>query len=545
MVKILIKKPFVTSWIVFLVSLLIWGLLATSFDINNYDYQIDEGAHYITSLLVYDFLRECLFCNPVDFATEQYIHYPFNRIGLNSPFFYSLSGVWSLIFGSSKLAHLSIIGFFSALICLGLFLLYKKKLPIAISCFLAISAVLLPFSLQSSLSFMLDIPITMFCLWAILTWHTYMTKPSLQRSVLFGILAGFAILIKGNALFLALLVPVSLLMTRRTNYVFRRDIWASLFIVILIAGPWTYLSLDNTMDGFRRDIAPTARLWSYGINLIAITGPLFPLLSIIGLIERSYMVILGKLDEQSTIFWGSIVSSVFAVIIFQAFMPVTELIRYLLPALLFAPLLVFSALSLIFSIPPLKPYRNNLTTLSLLGVLVLTTIHGIPSIIERNTSFRDAAKFVAAMQYSHTPVILTSSNSHGATAFGAALAEHDPSRRNYYVVRGSRIFDKGQGFLDSEFKSNLTSVEQAVAEIQKIGVTHIIMDYSEAANSMSYNNILREMIDSQAECCTKIWEAVKHNANDQPLIIYEIKQTIPAPSKEYLHNTQKPKRVIL
>src|ERR1700686_1788292 len=58
----------------------------------------DESAHYVTSLMVRDFIVSLQYTEPMQFANDYYLHYPKVALGHWPPFFYALGGIWMLLF---------------------------------------------------------------------------------------------------------------------------------------------------------------------------------------------------------------------------------------------------------------------------------------------------------------------------------------------------------------------------------------------------------------------------------------------------------------
>jgi hypothetical protein len=67
-----------------------------------FDAQPDEAAHFITGLMVYDFLAALPLQNPYTWAQHYYLHYPKVAIGHWPPGFYTIEGLWWLLFPPSR-----------------------------------------------------------------------------------------------------------------------------------------------------------------------------------------------------------------------------------------------------------------------------------------------------------------------------------------------------------------------------------------------------------------------------------------------------------
>ncbi len=485
-----------------------------------------------------------MFCNPIDFATDQYIHYPINRIGLNSPFFYGFSSFWSLLFGEGRFATVSIIGFSSALISVFLYLLAVKFASKLESALVAVISILLPFSLNSSLVFMLDIPVSLFSIWALYYWVKYLETPSILCSIFFGVFAGMAIFIKPNAIFLSLLVPLSLLFMRKLHYFKRRDLWASVLVVILISGPWIAISLSNTTDGLREYVNPANRFIDYIQTSYTHLGFILTILLLLGITERITALSQQKIPEKQKALWSSLLAFVIATFVFQAFMPVTVMLRYLIPAFSLAPLFLLVIFQKAFTEVFTDKRSMRMKTPTLILVMALCVLQGEYTLSNNSSSLRQAA-LALNIPKDKPNIILISSTSLGETAFTASYAEKDPTRRSSYIVRGTRFFDGGSGFLTSEFNNRLETPEQALQDIKALGTTHIIVDYSDEASALGHNKILQVLIQKNKEAFHKVWESSMSRTFDTPIIVYKIMGIDVSPTLDFLRQTQKPKKAIL
>jgi hypothetical protein len=63
-----------------------------------YDAHADEAAHFVSSLLVRDYLAQFPWPSPLPWAMDYYLHYPKVAIGHWPPGYYALQGVWWLVF---------------------------------------------------------------------------------------------------------------------------------------------------------------------------------------------------------------------------------------------------------------------------------------------------------------------------------------------------------------------------------------------------------------------------------------------------------------
>lgn len=66
----------------------------------------DEPAHFVSGVLVRDYLADFPPRPILPYAREFYIHYPKVAIGHWPPLFYGIEGIWFLLFGVSRFSAL-------------------------------------------------------------------------------------------------------------------------------------------------------------------------------------------------------------------------------------------------------------------------------------------------------------------------------------------------------------------------------------------------------------------------------------------------------
>jgi hypothetical protein len=82
----------------------------------------DEPAHYVTGLMVRDYLAGLFPAAPMRYAENYYIHYPQVAFGHWPPVFYIVQAMWTLCFGVSRSSLLLLM---AALTSFAALLLYK------------------------------------------------------------------------------------------------------------------------------------------------------------------------------------------------------------------------------------------------------------------------------------------------------------------------------------------------------------------------------------------------------------------------------------
>lgn len=202
----------------------------------------DEAAHFVTGLLVHDYVSGALGTPPVPFAERFYLHYPKVAFGIWPPLFHVLEGGWFLLFGPSRLTAMLLVALLSA--CMA-WVLYRegdaRHGPVWAAVAVAI-VVLTPLTFAMNSFFGADALVSLLMFSATVAWSRYLASGLARHSATFGLLAALAILTKYNALALALVPPLSVLFLWRVSLLRARSFWLPLPMVLAVAGPWYALS---------------------------------------------------------------------------------------------------------------------------------------------------------------------------------------------------------------------------------------------------------------------------------------------------------------
>lgn len=238
--------------------------------------QPDEAAHYVTALMVRDYLADGFPQDPLSFAKQYYLHYPRVAFGLWPPLFHLLSGLWMLVFGVDRSTVLMLQAAITALWGMLFFHFAHRNIGFRQAAVSAVILVSLPASQRSTMSVMLDVPLAVLMLLAMMAYARYLRTTAMRDAVRFGLLAAAAILMKYNGLALALLPVFSIVLLRRFELVRTRAFWAPAVLVAAIAGPW-YFAVRRFVAYAAEPGEPFRRFFSAMANVsevIALAGPI-------------------------------------------------------------------------------------------------------------------------------------------------------------------------------------------------------------------------------------------------------------------------------
>ncbi|MBN1511890.1 MAG: hypothetical protein JXB13_07735, partial [Phycisphaerae bacterium] len=76
----------------------------------------DEAAHYVTGLMVRDYMAALAPEPPMAYAEQYYVHYPKIGIGHWPPVFYAVEAVWMMVFSESHLSMMMLMAMCGAVL---------------------------------------------------------------------------------------------------------------------------------------------------------------------------------------------------------------------------------------------------------------------------------------------------------------------------------------------------------------------------------------------------------------------------------------------
>ncbi|TAL04117.1 MAG: phospholipid carrier-dependent glycosyltransferase [Rhodospirillaceae bacterium] len=347
----------------------------------------------------------------------------------------------------------------------------QLKLGRLASFFAAIAFVICRITQEGSSAVMLDIPITLCAFLALIVYVRYLDTERWIYSVLFGVIAAMAMLIKGNGALLALLPPFVIVLSRRWALMGRFSFWAPALVVALLAAPWYILTYGQIAAGFRyswgAEYSRVAIVENSKILLSAL-GPVVVLLTGIGLVSGGRR---GSIFPPSG--FNGVVALLAAVWVFQSTAPAAIQDRYLAPLL--PPLFLLAALGGQVVAGTLERRVVARVAGPLVFALILMTM--LPSALNAEVKpqlgFRELAKTVWANRISENPVVLIAARGRAEVAAIAELAMMDPARPSLFAVRGSRLLGGG-GYNRQDYLPKFADADQVAAEIDRYHIPLVL-----------------------------------------------------------------------
>lgn len=437
----------------------------------------DEASHYVTGLMVFDYLKGHVGEHPLRYAETYYEYYPKVAIGHFPPGYYVIEALWFLLFNESTSSVLALQALAGALIA-GL----MAWLVVAVGgewlVAIAVGALVctLPLLQRYVGMVMSDIWLSLFCLLSVLSFGLYLRRPGYRYALLFGCLAAMTILIKGSGLMLAFVPPISLILTQRYSLFFTRAFWVAAVPVVGICGPWMALTYKITEEGmvqawslgYIAEAVPYFLVQTYktlGFALLALT-----LLGALRLFKGR--VAAGRVPEFSAV----MLALPLGLVVTYTLIPVGFEQRYLLPAV--APALFFVAQG----VPRVAEMLQGRFRLPYSGLLVLVVacVCYFAEVFELpEKRFRGFAQLIDQMNLpaeGKGKLILVSSDARGEGALVAGIASRDQRPFNQ-VLRGTKVLSTSD-WMGRGYQLSHESGEALVGYLERKNVDWLVLDHS-------------------------------------------------------------------
>jgi hypothetical protein len=324
-------------------------------------------------------------------------------------------------------------------------------------------------------------------------WVRYMDRPDTRRALIFAAAAAAAVLTKGNALFLALVPPLSILIGRRWDLMRSRGLLIAGLLVLLVVGPWLWFFLGDVVTGWQQALPSPeyvgAALAAYGRTLLRVLGIAGMLSLVLGAWSR-----LGPRARAGGTIWTAAAATIIAVLVFHLLVPAGIDSRHLIPA--YPALAMFVAAGAFLLSGWLGARRVGATTATIIVIgglsLAFAPAFRLPG--PSLSGHRQAAAAVLDHAGAATPTTsLIVADAAGEGAFIVEIAVRDRNRPAHTVWRGSKLLalstwaGRGYRLRTNDDAAVLTLLEQA-------DIRYIVIDGS--AERLRHQRQLLRVIES-------------------------------------------------
>lgn len=398
----------------------------------------DEPAHYVTGLLVHDWIASGFPWPPLPYAADYYLHYPKVALGHWPPVFYVLQAMWTLLFSTSRVSVLLLMAVLMSLVALALFRVLRDEFGTPAALLAGLLLVAMPLNQAWTQNVMADVPVALFSFGAALAFGRYLDTGRTGYATAFGLLASLAILTKGNGVALAFLPPIALAISLRLSLLRRLSFWLPLVIVVVLCGPWYVFTARAVTETFTQNLgwryANTAGGF-YAFHAVRALGlALLPIVAL-GLIDR---VVLPLRRGAVSGLWAAVTGLALSNWLFHTVVAAGFEERYLVPVM---PVLV---MFLVAGAVRLAGAARYLRVAPAVGLAVLGAIIALAFTVETfyvpkkaEIGFIQVAADLLARPEFKNSVILVSSENDGEGMLVSEIAMRE-QRPAHFVLRATK-----------------------------------------------------------------------------------------------------------
>ncbi len=480
----------------------------------------DESPHFVTGLMIRDYIAHGFPAPPVRFAENYYLHYPKVGFGMWGPLLALTEGLWMLVFPPSHISVLVLMAIISATTATVLYAVAASEFGTLMALFGAFLFVVLPNVQTYTGMVMADGLVALMDLCATIAFARYLDRERWQDSLWFGIFACLSILTKGNGVALVLLPVFAILVSRRFSLILRRSVWVALIPIGLIAVPWQYFS-SKMLQGILQSKPGWTFLPAYTIGVITVLGvALIPVVAL-GIYDR---LIATKRRENAI--WVCSAALICAVWLFHVIVPSPGLEpRYLIA--LTPPMILF-LLAGIWKIAQLLPIsiRANRRMWAVMGsvaLLFVTTAFSIPK--KQHYGFDQAAQRLESPEFKNSVIMISSEgDGEGMLISEMVMREKRPS---HVVLRASKMLSQSD-WNGAYYKLLYGTSEEVMKFLDSIPVELVVIDDRSHATPTPHHALLKQTIAAFPDRWRHIGSFPQSRAAGSPadIEIYQLKSAV-------------------
>lgn len=433
-------------------------------------YYYDETRHVMTGVYFRDLLHDMPFAHLREYTINYYLQYPALGLLIWPPFFHFLDGLAMSIFGISLVVPKALVGLFAVIACVYLFRLVRLSHDVTRAAIAVVFFGLFPLVFELSHYVMLEVPAVALSLAATYHFVVFLDKERRRDLLLAALFSALAALTRYDAAHLVVLFLILILVRKRWDILWRRDVLFSAGLALVLVAPFYALSASQVgwlhFKSVTGTVLPSdsgllswSRLLFYPSILPGQIGfiPLIP--ALIG----SISALMNKGRKLSWPYLAMVITT------YITFTPIGELdyrhTIYWIPAFAF---FAADGLALIAGWLRLPHLYLPLAACVLIAVMWLTISKPLPWV----RGYDEAARAVASSS-SNSPYCLFVGRLNGNFIY--QLRRQDPQRK-LWVLRADKLLFSVLIVPDIQYKQLATNDEEILAIIFKYDPEFIVME---------------------------------------------------------------------
>ena len=453
----------------------------------------DEPAHYVTGLMVHDYLAAGLPSGPLEYARSYYRHYPKVGLGHWPPFFYVIQGVWGLVFGPSKISLMVLMAAITGVLATVLGDGISREYSPGAGVCMAVIMTTQPAVAEYSRMLMAETLMALLVLLAVLAWGSYLETERWQAAAWFGLWSTLALLTKGTGIALALVPPLSVLLTRRWRLARRFSFWLPAIVVVVFAGPWYLLAPDAQHES----VARFGGLQFIGVRILGtlagwprMLGVIPTLAGIAGILMWVFRIRRGAPGSK----WQAAACILASSYICRLMIGAWEE-RHLLSTLPVLFMFACAPAAWLFSVPlkPLHKWVKVLLAGAATAAVATANIYALPP--KAQFGFVEAAQHLTSAPRLREAVFLVCSDSAGEGMLISEVAMRE-RRPGHVILRASKVLSSSD-FMGGRYRSLFDNQASVLQYLDSVPVGIVIID--DAGRKLPHGSLLAETMRDHPE----------------------------------------------
>jgi hypothetical protein len=396
----------------------------------------DEAAHYVTGVMIRDYLTSGFHASPMAFAVDFYSHYPKVALGIWPPFFHLVEAGWMLVAPVSPASVFVLLAVTVAILSTMIFSVGRGLLGTAAGLGAAVLFVVLPTTRFTAIHVLADAQVALLDFAAVIAWARYLETEERRESVAFGILASLSILTKGNGLALFLVPAIATAFAGRLRLVKHINFWLGPIVMLFLGLPWQIYSWRLIRGTVTLDRSMSSHLMSYLVLVERETGPVILACAAFGLV---FVASRWREERSLAATWSAVMALPIAVILFHTITPVTVSDRYLLPAMSCITLLAAAGLESIADFVFRAARPRAVAVAAALTALCFTSPASVAA--KQHSGYADVADALMGRPGPADSVILVSAPGDDDGMFVSEMVTRD-RRPGHFVLRANKVLSR-------------------------------------------------------------------------------------------------------
>jgi hypothetical protein len=470
-----------------------WRSGAMSAEFGGYP---DESAHFVTALMVRDYLTTFPLQSPLPFAQNYYLHYPKVAFGHWPPFFHFAQAAWMLVFPVSRTSILLFMSVWTALLATGIRWTLGASVASLASWSAALLFLALPLTAQYTGMVMAEIPVAALTFAATVLFGRYLDSGNRREIFWFVVFGWLAILTKANAWALILMAIGAVLLSRRLGRLRSPWFWIPVLFAVSIGVLWTYLTLPMARLGWGPSPDWRTRWTALLTNALTIAtagGWAVTACACLGIWDRIGLP--WFTEKRICGLWAACFTLLAGVVLFHSFLFCTTEPRHLISAL--PPWIMFHAAGLVFlaRLVKLRSTRRRIESIVVGLVCAVFLIATFRIVRKPRYHFAQPVAAILARPETRNGAVLVSSNGSGEGPFIAEIAMHEP-RPAYVVLRASKLLARSN-WDGSDYRLRFREVKDILAYLDRVPVGIVVIDGVGGSAAPMHHRLLIESVALQ------------------------------------------------